>query len=123
MFFDATSFNQDLSSWNTSNVRSFNRMFEGATSFDQNIGSWDVTSIVAFAGGATNMFGATGTSKAVTLSTANYDALLIGWAAQSVNSGILFSGGDSQYTAGGAAATARATLVTAGWTITDGGPV
>ena len=123
MFLDATSFNQDLSSWNTSNVRSFNRMFDGATSFDQNIGSWDVTSIVAFAGGATNMFGATGTSKAVTLSTANYDALLIGWAAQSVNSGILFSGGDSQYTAGGAAATARATLVTAGWTITDGGPV
>ena len=44
----------------------------------------------------------------VTLSTANYDALLIGWAAQAVEPNVQFSGGNSKYTAG---ATARNTLV------------
>ena len=37
--FNATAFNQDISSWNVSAVAS---MFEGATSFDQNLGKWYV---------------------------------------------------------------------------------
>ncbi|NCC99614.1 MAG: T9SS type A sorting domain-containing protein [Bacteroidia bacterium] len=58
----------------------------------------------------------------VTLSTANYDALLTGWAAQTVQSGVTFSGGNSKYSAG-AAATARGVLTDSpnNWTITDGG--
>ena len=35
----------------------------------------------------------------------NYDALLIGWEAQSVQSGITINFGSSKYTGGGAAAT------------------
>jgi len=55
------------------------------------------------------------------LSTTNYDALLIGWAAQTVQSNVKFGAGDSKYTAG--AATARGVLTGAPntWTISDGG--
>jgi hypothetical protein len=54
------------------------------------------------------------------LSVTNYDALLIGWSAQSLQSGVSFHAGNSQYSA--AAQTARDTLINGfGWTITDGG--
>ena len=55
----------------------------------------------------------------VTLSTANYDALLNGWDTQTLQSTVTFSGGNSQYCAG---KSATANLVSAyGWAITDGG--
>jgi hypothetical protein len=54
------------------------------------------------------------------MSTANYSALLIGWQGQTHQSSVVFKGGGSTYSAG-AATTARAALVTDGWTITDGG--
>jgi hypothetical protein len=58
----------------------------------------------------------------LTLTVANYDALLIGWGAQAVSSSVSFGAGYSKYTAGGAAAAARAHLIaTHLWTITDGG--
>ena len=57
-----------------------------------------------------------------TLSTGSYSSLLIALAAQNANTGVTFTGGNSQYAAG-AAATARNTTLIAdlGWTITDGG--
>jgi hypothetical protein len=55
------------------------------------------------------------------LSTTNYDALLVSWSAQNVQSEVEFHAGSSTYSAGPPAA-ARQTLVGAlGWTITDGG--
>lgn len=56
--------------------------------------------------------------RGVTLSTANYDALLNGWAAQTLQNGVPFHGGYSRYCSGEAA---RASLAARGWTITDGG--
>ena len=63
--------------------------------------------------------------------TISYDATLIGWEAtlqSAFPSGtgytptISISFGSSEYTGGGAAATARASLISNfGWTITDGG--
>tara|TARA_R110000824_G_scaffold32024_1_gene103702 strand:- start:309 stop:1967 length:1659 start_codon:yes stop_codon:yes gene_type:complete len=56
----------------------------------------------------------------VTLATGDYDELLL----KLDNGGqstVTLNGGSSKYSAG-AAATARASLVTKGWTITDGGP-
>ena len=62
---------------------------------------------------ASNMF------RGVTLSTANYDALLQGWNAQTLHTGVYFNGGNSKYCAG---KSARANMVsTYGWAITDGG--
>jgi len=56
------------------------------------------------------------------MTTAQYDALLVKWDAQSVFSNLSPNFGASQYTAGSAAATARANLISSdGWTITDGG--
>jgi len=112
-FMSASSFNQPIGVWDVSSCLDFTRMFFAANSFDQDISSWQVTQ-------ATNltdfMLSATG------LSTANYDALLIAWDAQGAMS---YSGtvnfGGSQYTAGGAAETARTSLIAKWGGITDGG--
>jgi len=110
MFRGAQVFNQDISGWNTSMVTTMSIMFRGASDFDQNIGSWDVTSL----GFAYNMF-FTGT-----LSSENYDALLAGWAAQSLQTGVNFNGGNSQYCD---TDVHHNTLTqTYGWNIQDGGP-
>jgi hypothetical protein len=58
----------------------------------------------------------------VTIPTARYDALLVNWDAQEPFDGMSPNFGNSTYTAGSAAATARANLISNdGWTITDGG--
>jgi hypothetical protein len=57
----------------------------------------------------------------VTLSTANYESLLISWNAQTLQSSVTFSGGSSKYCSA-AAITARANMVESdAWIITDGG--
>ena len=113
MFGSNTAFNQDISMWNISKVTNIIGMFSGATAFDKSLASWDVTS---FSGNQLLFFG-----NGSGLSTANYDDTLIGWATQNVKTGVSINFGTSKYTAGGEAAAARATLVTKGWTITDGG--
>ncbi len=54
-----------------------------------------------------------------TLSTSNYDSLLNGWDAQTLQNGVIFSGGNSTYCVGEAA---RANMIASdSWSITDGG--
>jgi len=114
MFAYATEFNKPIGSWNVSNVTDMGSMFEVATAFNQNIGSWDVSKV-------TVMDAMFFRSK---LSTANYDATLIGWAKRGINGGVLkqgiyFDGGNSNYCNG---LGARNYLInTYGWNITDGG--
>jgi len=61
------------------------------------------------------------------MSTSDYDALLIAWEGQTPNNNVTIHFNSATYTAGGAAAAARTSLTTAvgsggyGWTITDGG--
>ena len=81
---------------------------------NQNLGSWDINQVNDF----TNFM------VAVTLSTANYDSTLIGWANQiplSYNGILNF--GNSTYTLGSAAATSRAALSSDVGEISDGGGV
>jgi hypothetical protein len=84
-------------------------------SFNQNISNWDINQITDF---ANFMILSNG------FSTANYDALLVGWESQAPLTGKSINFGNSKYTLASAAATARASLIsTYGWTITDGGGI
>ena len=110
--FYAAPFNKPIGNWNVSQVTNMEQMFM-LTPFNQSIGNWDISQV-------TNMYQMLyGTN----LSTVNYDATLIGWAARAANSGVIqmvtFSAGNSNYCNG---LVARDYLTNNfGWNITDGG--
>ncbi len=112
MFFGATAFNQDLSNWDVSSVTNMESMFAGAFAFDGNLGNWDVSGVTNFTGFLLNG----------ELSSENYDALLNGWNALTLQNGLTFEAGNSQYTSAGAAAR-QAIMDDDMWTINDGGEV
>ncbi len=134
MFSEATAFNQNINGWNVGEVLNMLGMFENATNFNQPLNNWDVSEvtnmyIMFYAASAfdqplnnwniTNVTDMRFMFDNVALSTINYDNTLIGWASQTVNNNIIFSGGNSNYCNGD---TARASLEsTYNWTITDAG--
>ncbi|MBK9148716.1 MAG: DUF285 domain-containing protein [Flavobacteriales bacterium] len=113
MFSQATAFNQPLDQW-TFGAVSLSTMFSAATAFDQDLGAWDISQVTNFP----NVLNNCG------MSTANYDATLIGWSTLDagetqipVNKTLGATG--LHYCLGEAA---RNTLIaTYGWTINDAG--
>jgi len=118
MFIELTSLTSlDVSNFDTSNVEYMNAMFYDCTSLTD-INGIENFNIESLNGTSSLNAHLTGTS----IPTARYDALLINWDAQDPLDGMSPNFGNSQYTAGGTAAAARANLIsTDGWTITDGG--
>ena len=123
-FQGAKNFNQDIGNWDVSNVTTAQLCFATNPVFDQDLSSWNIVNIGSF------LSFRNGAQK---FSTANYDAILIGWnntLVNFVNGGGTYTltptadFGGSQYTGGGAAEAARVSLESVfGWTITDGGSV
>ncbi len=111
MFDNATSFNQDIGNWDVHNVHDMEDMFKNASSFDQDLSQWDVSAV----NNAFRMF------EGVTLSTPNYDALLIEWNKRTLLKNVRFNGGNSKYCQGEAA---RNNMITNdNWMIVDGGKI
>ena len=134
-FDDCTAFNQNIGSWDVSGCTSFSLLFRNASAFNQDIGSWDTSSVSTIFGcffnasnfdqdiGDWNISSLTNANLSITtnFSTANYDALLIGWAAQapSIQSNVTLSSGPKYSSA---AVSARNTLTsTYNWSISDQG--
>ena len=109
MFYRATAFNQALNEWKVGSVTSMYRMFRSAVAFNRDLSGWDVSNVADM----DDMF------SGVTLSIANYDALLRGWSAlPTLKSDVPFNGGNSNY----CDESARNILVnTYKWSILDGG--
>jgi surface protein len=111
MFASATSFNQDISGWDVSNVQYMIGTFEGATAFNQDISSWDISNVFdmdAF------MYGKS------TADYSYYDNLLNAWSQLTLQNYGVLGMGTIEYTAAGA--TARQDIIdNYSWTITDGG--
>ena len=118
MFYDCSSLTSlDVSGFDTSSVNNMSSMFVGCSSLTDVVGVEDFDIEGLNSTNDLNSF-----MLNVTLPTSRYDALLINWDAQDPFDGMSPDFGNSTYTAGSAAATARANLISNdGWTITDGG--
>ena len=66
MFNGATSFNGDISGWNTGQVDNMESMFHQATGFNQDIGNWNTAQV-------TNMFGMFGVATSFNLNIGRWN--------------------------------------------------
>jgi hypothetical protein len=98
-------FNFDLSTLSLPLVNNTQSMLRDCFAFDHSLADFNMSSVTGLL--ADDMLRNCG------MSILNYDATLIGWAAQTVQSGVTLGADGLQYTLGGAAETARDTLVNA----------
>ena len=114
-FADCSNFNQNLTNLNISIVTRLASFFRNNNQQRFGFANWDINQVTDF---VDFMSGSQG------LLTSEYDATLISWNNQIPQTGRAISFGGSKYTLGGAAAAARASLISVyGWTITDGGGI
>ena len=110
MFYNS-SFNQPLNNWDVSKVTNMQQMFQGATSFNQDLGNWNVSSLTT----AIHMF------NLITLSTINYNSILMKWSKLNLQSNVAINFGSSKYDLGSPLTAKNLIVSNFNWTITDGG--
>jgi surface protein len=114
-----------INSWNVSRVVNMDNMFRNATGFNQPINNWNISLVTTF--GATGVTGITdGFMYGKTsddYSSANYDALLIGWASRPVQPNRTLNFGTIKRSTASDAAVTTLTSAPNNWTIIDGGLV
>ena len=89
MFYGASIFDQPIDLWNTSSVINMSNMFYGATTFNQDIGGWDIS-------GVQNM-----SYMLDDCGITNYDAVLTGWASQTVQPSVSLGASGLYYSSAG----------------------
>ena len=119
IFVGQTLFNQPINSWNTVKATNMGDVFTHALNFNQSISNWKVNIVTTFSDGVGFMTGKT----YLDYSSANYDALLIGWASRPVLANKTINFGTIKYTSAATAARAILTSAPNNWTIIDGGLV
>lgn len=114
-----------INNWDVRRLTGATDMFNYQIGFNQPINNWNISGVTTFSSTGSTigtegfMFGKTSDDY----SSANYDALLIGWSARNVRPNQLLNMGTIKYTS--AAVSARNVLTSApnNWTIVDGGLV
>ena len=107
----------DLTNFDTSNVTNMYQMMSNWASMTIDTTAGVHLFNIALLADATNMM------LSSTMDTATYDLLLVNWQAQPHQLNVPFHAGNSTYTLGGAAETARTALIADGWLISDGGGI
>jgi len=109
MFYQTGLADPDTSSWVITSVTNLAEMFRDATGANPDVSTWDMSSVL----NVSNMFNNSGLSKE------NYDMLLNSWGSQTLQPGLTFHAGTTEYCIGEGG---RQTIEAAhSWTIVDGG--
>ncbi len=99
----------DTSNWNTDSVTKMQYMFYKASAANPDVTRWHIANVTDMRAMFTD----------ITLATPRYDAMLASFAAQNVQSNVIFGGGNATYCS---SEEERDYLITTyGWHITDGG--
>ena len=115
---EPASYDTPNAKWSVSKVTNMTSMFEDADAFDQSLSEWNFDDITGSSTGFNNFMKDKISSDKY--STANYNALLVQIEQTNEETDLqLHAGGASGAEPTGAGDTARAALITRGWTITD----
>ena len=114
MFYFSQTANPDISNWNTSSLTNISFMMYAAYTFDRSLANWRVSNLSSAGSFMINT---------QLLSTANYDATLISWAAQTLKPSVSIGFASSKYSSAAVAARSVLTSAPNSWTIVDGGLV
>lgn len=105
MFYGASSFDQNINTWNTGTVATMANMFRNATQFNQVLKDWTISNVTTMQ----YMFSGSG------MTYCSFDQTVNGWAVQPVQTNVTLTA--REYS--DASSAARTTLTTgSGWTIT-----